>query len=245
MSVVIDALVPTASTDLDDAAIADHYSAGVGSPWLRVNFVSSVDGAATVDGKSGGLGTDADHVVFDILRRLCDVVLVGSGTVKVEGYGAMIVDDAAVEARVARGLAPQPTFGIVTGSLDLDPSSEVFTKAPVRPLIFTTRAATPKAGLADVADIVVCGEKTVDPKAMIEALVERGLSRIHCEGGPTLFGSLLAADVVDELAVTISPELVAGDSGRIAKSEAASPREMRLAGVLRSDDTLLLRYVRR
>jgi riboflavin biosynthesis pyrimidine reductase len=237
-------VLPDLAGDLDDIAIGDHYSSNVGSPWLRVNFVSSIDGAATVDGKSGGLGGAADHRVFDTLRTLCDVVVVASGTVKAEGYGAMILDDRSVAARVAAGLRPQPTFAIVSGSLDLDPKSDVFAKAPVTPIIFTTEAAPSNSALAKVADIVVCGAKTVDPAAMVVALSERRLTRIHCEGGPSLFGSLLAADVVDELCLTLSPLLVGGDSGRITKGEVAEPRGMTLAGVLRSGDTLLLRYLR-
>jgi riboflavin biosynthesis pyrimidine reductase len=237
-------VLPDLAGDLDDIAIGDHYSSNVGSPWLRVNFVSSVDGAATVDDKSAGLGGDADRRVFDLLRTLCDVVVVAGGTVRAEGYGAMILDASAVGVRVAAGLAPQPTFAIVSGSLDLDPKSDVFVKAPVRPIIFTTESATTDDALAKVADIVVCGAKTVDPAAMVAALSERRLTRIHCEGGPSLFGSLLAADVVDELCLTVSPLLVGGDSPRIAKGDVTEPRGMTLAGVLRSDSTLLLRYFR-
>ena len=211
---------------------------------MRVNFVSSVDGAATVKGKSGGLGGEADHRVFNILRTLCDVVVVGSGTVKAEGYGAMILEASSVDARVATGLQPQPTFAIVSGSLNLDPTSDVFTKAPVRPLIITSKSAPPNEALAKVADIVVCGSKIVDPALMVSALAERRLTRIHCEGGPSLFGSLLAADVVDELCLTVSPLLVGGDSGRIVKGAVPDARGMSLAGILRSENTLLLRYLR-
>ena len=242
--VEITSLVPDRAGALDDVAIRDHYSANVGSPWLRVNFVSSIDGAATVDGKSGGLGGDADHRVFDILRTLCDVVVVASGTVKAEGYGAMILDAASVDARVSAGLETQPTFAIVSGSLDLDPSSDVFAKAPVRPLVITSGAAPRNEALGAVADIVVCGSTTVDPVVMISRLAERGLARIHCEGGPSFFGSLLAADVVDELCLTVSPLLVGGDSGRIARGAVPVPRTMSLAGVLGSESTLLLRYLR-
>ncbi len=240
----ITSVLPDLGGALDDVAIGDHYSAGVGSPWLRANFVSSIDGAATVENKSGGLGGEADRRVFDLLRTLCDVVLVAAGTVKAEGYGAMILDAASVEARVAAGLKPQPTFAIVSGSLSLDPKSRVFADAPVRPLIFTTESAPPNAALSRGADIVVCGATTVDPVAMVAELAKRQLTRIHCEGGPSLFGSLLAADVVDELCLTVSPLLVGGESSRIAKGVVPDTRTMSLAGILRSEDTLLLRYVR-
>lgn len=242
--VEITSLVPEISGALDDAAIGEHYSAGIRPTWLRVNFVSSVDGAVTVDGKSAGLGGDADRRVFDLLRTLCDVVLVASGTVTNEGYGAMILDPASVEARVAHGLRPQPTFAIVSGSLDLDPGSEVFTKAPVRPLVFTVESAPTHDALSQVADVIACGKTALNPAAMVAALVERGLGRIHCEGGPSLFASLLDADVVDELCLTLSPLLAGGESGQIVHGDLPSPRELALAGILRSESTLLLRYTR-
>jgi len=245
---VIDCLYPWVEPDVDDASLADHYSAGTAAArhWLRVNFVSSVDGAVTVDGRSGGLGDDADRRVFDILRWLCDVVLVGAGTVRTEGYGAMVVDDDAMTARVLAGLKPQPTFAIASASLDLDPESPIFTKAPVRPIILTVASAPPerRERLEHLADIVVCGEDQVDAAQLVAALVERGLTRIHCEGGPQLFGTLLAADAVDELCLTVSPQLVGGGAGRIVSGELPDVRGLTLAGVLRSESTLLLRYVR-
>jgi riboflavin biosynthesis pyrimidine reductase len=240
----IDSLLPVAATSLDDDALAAHYAAR--PRWFRVNFVSSIDGAVTVDGKSGGLGGDADHRVFDILRRLCDVVLVAAGTVRTEGYGPMVVGDDAVDARVARGLKPQPTFAIVSRSLDLDPTSPIFTTAPVKPIVVTVGSSDSltRERLATVAEVIVCGEDELDLASMVDALVERGLTRIHCEGGPTLFGALLAADLVDELCLTVSPLIASGDSARIAHSALTTPRGMSLAGVLRSEDTLLLRYTR-
>jgi riboflavin biosynthesis pyrimidine reductase len=239
-------LFPDAASDLDEAALAAHYSAGTGDPWLRVNFVSSVDGAATHNGLSGGLGTDADHRVFGILRRLCDCVLVGAGTVRAEGYGPMRVDDASAEWRSANGLAAQPAFAIVSARLDLDPTSRIFTDAPVRPIVVTTAAspADRRGALADVADILVAGDGSLDAAAVAAALTERGLGRILCEGGPSLFGTLLAADVVDELCLTLSPRLEAGNAPRIANGALPSARGLALAGVLESEDTLLLRYLR-
>jgi riboflavin biosynthesis pyrimidine reductase len=242
----IESFLPEVASSLDDQAIADHYAEGSRPNWLRVNFVSSIDGAVTVDGKSGGLGGDADRRVFDILRRLCDVVLVAAGTVRNEGYGPMIVDDSAVIARVERGLKPQPTFAIVSGSLDLDPTSPIFTKALVKPVVITTESsdALLRERLATVAHVLVCGEEELDVGAMIAGLAQLGLTRIHCEGGPSLFGTLLAADVMDELCLTVSPLLAAGDSARIAHGDISAPRSMCLAGVLRSEDVLLLRYIR-
>jgi riboflavin biosynthesis pyrimidine reductase len=245
-SASIDALLPVALTALDDDALAAHYSAGASATWLRANFVESVDGAATENGLSGQLGDAADRRVFGVLRRLCDVVLVGAGTVRAEGYGAMRVDDASASWRVAHGLAPQPTFAIVSGALDLDPGSSIFTEAPVRPLVLTveTSSEAARVALGEVADVVVLGHETVDGAAAVAELAGRGLGRILCEGGPTLFGTLLAADVVDELCVTLSPVLESGDARRIARGELSARVELAIAGVLSSGSTLLLRYLR-
>jgi riboflavin biosynthesis pyrimidine reductase len=247
MTVQIDSLWPVPADDLDDDALtAGFVRADRGDPWLRVNFVSSVDGAATHDGLSGGLGGEADKRVFDVLRRLCDVVLVGAGTVRSEGYGAMRLDEPAVRWRVAEGLPPHPVFAIVSGGLDLDPASNIFTKAPVRPIIVTTgRSPQPRRdALSAVADVLVCGDDSLDTTAMVAALSDRGLAQVHCEGGPSLFGSLLAADAVDELCLTLSPRLEAGDARRIASGDLPEPRGLSLARVLRSEATLMLGYTR-
>jgi riboflavin biosynthesis pyrimidine reductase len=190
------------------------------------------------------LSGPADQRFFELLRRVCDVVLVGAGTVRDEGYGPMRVSDASARWRVAHGRGEHPVFAIVTASLDLDPASGIFTRAPVRPLIVTTERAPGKARFADVADVVVAGGSQVDGALAVTALRERGLLRVLCEGGPSLFGSLLEADAVDELCITIEPSLEAGDAPRIAQGELPAPRGMGLASALRSGDTLLLRYAR-
>jgi riboflavin biosynthesis pyrimidine reductase len=245
----IDRISPLpAEEGIGDGRIAELYSAGAGSPWLRVNFVSSIDGAATRQGLSGALSDDADHRVFDILRRLCDVVLVGAGTVRAEGYGPMRVDEVSQRARRDAGMTAHPVFAIVSASLDLDPASPIFRDAPERPIVVTTELSRrdTREALAEVADVVVCGEERVEPALLRAGLVERGLSRIHCEGGPHLFGDLIAAGVVDELCLTVAATLEAGVASRISAGAAPIvPPGMRLAHVLQSGDTLLLRYVKR
>ena len=241
----IDSLFPSAGPDLSDDTISALYTRDDRSdPWLRVNFVSSVDGAATVDGVSGGLGGEADHRVFDLLRELCDVVIVGAGTVRGEGYGPMVVPQPSADRRVSRGLPPHPVFAIVSNRLDLDPASRIFTEAPVRPIVVTTDAAPGdrRDALAAVADIVIAGDSQLDPAILVASLAARGLTQQHCEGGPSLFGSMLAAGVVDELCLTVSPQLVAGDAGHIVAGTVGSPRALSLGHVLASGDTLLLRY---
>ena len=240
-SASIDRLWPEAAHALTDDDIVASLQSEV--PVLRVNFVSSVDGAVTHDGHSGGLSDEADKRHFELLRRVCDVVLVGAGTVRTEGYGPMRVSEDSARWRVANGLPEHPVFAIVSGELDLDPASRIFTEAPVRPIVFTTsRGADKVPGFAGVADVVVAGTKHVPGHDIVAALQERKLGNVLCEGGPHLFGSLLADGVVDELFLTVDPTLEAGDARRISAGELPDPARLSLASVLASGSTLLLRY---
>ncbi|MET0480147.1 MAG: pyrimidine reductase family protein [Mycetocola sp.] len=240
-------LLGTGAT-LSDDEITDLYAVGDRSaPWLRVNFVSSIDGAGTHDGLTAGLGTPADKRVFDILRRLCDVVLVGAGTVRAEGYGPMRLDEPAVHWRREHGLSDQPVFAIVSAGLGLDPGHRIFTDAPVRPVVVTGEAAARerRTALAEVADVLVAGDENVDPRRMRSLLASRGLTQVHSEGGPSLFGDFLREDAVDEVCLTISPFAEGPGAGRIvAGAPTGIQRPMMLAHVLSSDGTLLLRYLR-
>jgi riboflavin biosynthesis pyrimidine reductase len=241
----IDRLWPEPAADLDDDQLLEAFDQR-GRPWLRVNFVSSVDGAVTDNGRSGGLSGAGDKRVFELLRRLCDVVLVGAGTVRVEGYGPMRVSEESVSWRFAHGLSPHPVFAIASGSLDLDPGSPIFTQAPVRPIVVTTErpSAAARARFESVADVVVAGKHSIDVSAMLAAFAERGLEQVHSEGGPTLFGAMLEADCVDELTLTVSPMLESGDARRIANGYLPEPFRVGLAQVLVSGGELMLRYVR-
>ncbi|MHA7985718.1 pyrimidine reductase family protein [Rathayibacter sp. CAU 1779] len=241
----IDALWPHPAGALDDDAVIAGYEDGVSASWVRVNFVSSVDGSATQAGRSGGLSDAADKRVFALLRRVCDVVLVGAGTIRIEGYDGMRVDTASERWRAEHGFAPQPTLAIVSRDLELDPGSEVFTAAPVRPIVLTGDAAPAerRQALDEVADVIVCGEESVVTAEALRQLGERGLRRVHCEGGPHLFGTFAAERTLDELCLTVSPVLEGGLGKRIIDGSPQLPLDMRLAQVLRSDDTLLLRYL--
>jgi riboflavin biosynthesis pyrimidine reductase len=213
---------------------------------LRVNFIASLDGAATHAGLSGGLNNPDDKQVFDTLRMLSDVVLVGAGTLRAEGYGAMRLDDDAAAWRLTHGLPAHPVLAVVSSRLDLAPESPLFTDAPVRPLVLTHEAspAAARLALAEVADVVPCGDHAVDLGLVRAALERRGLSQVLCEGGPQLLGTLIEADGVDELCLTLSPVLEGGAAGRIAAGGAQATRRMRLGHVLTAGDMLMLRYLR-
>jgi len=248
----IDLVAPEARRALapeDVAALYGRPGTERGDVWLRANFVSTLDGSATgPDGRSGTLSSATDRAVFDILRRLADAVLVAAGTVRIEGYTAMRLDAEQVAWRREHGLPDHPVFVIATRSLDLDPASPIFTQAPVRPIVATI-AAAPRdeaEALEDVAELVECGELEFDPHVLRAALAERGILDVLSEGGPTFLGSVVAADALDELCLTLAPRLIAGDGPRIAHGPLLElPAAFRLAHVLRSDeDDLHLRYTR-
>lgn len=234
-------LWPLPSTNpLEEDELAASYPRGTG-PLLRVNFVTSVDGAVTVDGYSEGLSSAGDKRVFNLLRRSCDALLVGAGTLRHEGYNALHPDPA---WRVTHGLTPYPTLVVVSGALRLDPAQAAFSEAPVRPIVITHAAAEPPPELSAVADVVACGDTEVDLSAAVAQLHARGLFSILCEGGPAVLGSLTAADLVDELCLTVAPLLAGAGPGRITAGPPSPPRELTLRHVLSADGQLLLRYVR-
>ncbi|MDG4802096.1 pyrimidine reductase family protein [Micromonospora sp. WMMD980] len=213
-------------------------------PHLRVNFVASADGAVTLDGYSAGLSGEPDKRVFGMLRMLCDGLLVAAGTLRHEGYRAVRLDAGRRAWRRERGLAEFPTLVVVSGSLDLDPAQACFADAPVRPLVLTRDDAEPPAGLADVVDLVRCGADRVDLTTGLAELRRRGLDQVLCEGGPHLFGALTAADLVDELCLTVAPLLAGAGPGRITAGAASAPRHLPLRHVLAADAVLMLRYAR-
>jgi len=241
-------LWPTAQEHPGPVHLAELYRpADRATPWLRLNFVTSLDGAGTIDGRSEGLSGPEDKRVFGVLRMLCDALVVGAGTLREEGYRALRLDAARRAWRLANGLGEFPTLVVVSGRCDLDPAHPALAGAPVRPIIVTRAGAKP-GPLAEVADIVEAGKTGtahVDLPAAVAALHERGLRQLLSEGGPTLFGSLTAAGLVDELCLTVSPLLAGPGAGRItAGPPVAAPQGLTLRHALLADGQLLLRYHR-
>ncbi|WP_104089586.1 pyrimidine reductase family protein [Arthrobacter sp. GMC3] len=259
---MIERIFPPTPGDAGPASDEDllgWYGSGLptdpGAPWVSFNFVSSIDGAAALDGRSGKLGNADDQRVFQLLRRHADVILVGAATVRAEGYGGHLLSVEAQQWRTNRGLTAHPPLAIVSGTLNLDPAHEVFTQAPVRPLVLTLESAPSvrREALSAVADVVLVGQESLNVEVLIQELAARDLLRIHSEGGPTLLGTFQAADRVDELCLTVSPLLVGGAGPRIAGAPSVAGQEdthptpahtMSLAHILTADSMLFLRYFR-
>ena len=230
---------PVETLDADDltAAYSVPQSGSWRHPWwLRANFVQTLDGATVAaDGRSKALGTDADRLVFRLARSLADVVLVGAGTVRAEDYAP----------------STQPV-AIVTRSLNLPADLRLFAErqpkhtAPILLTTSTAAAATPP-WIADTCTIVTCGTESVDLPTALRALSERGLTRILCEGGASLLTDILAVGLLDELIVTVVPQLLGATSANHLSVWPGGlhpvPR-MKLRHVLEQEGTLLTRWVR-
>lgn len=233
------------AADALSAFVAPVDAPGVGRPRVRINMVTSVDGATAVDGESRGLSGPGDRVVFHRLRAEADVVMAGAATVRADRYGPAKADDAVRAARVARGQTPVPAVVVVTRSGDLPWDAPLFTAAdPATVVAHPEDAPLPDAASeASAVRAVAAGRGGVDVAALLGVLGREGVRHVLCEGGPGLIGQLAAAGCIDEAFVTVSPHLVSGDAGRMVRGPHLHPtRRLRLAGLLEDDGFLFARY---
>jgi riboflavin biosynthesis pyrimidine reductase len=230
---------------LDDVDLLEVYSPPALGPFVRCNMISSVDGAIAVRGRSGALGGRADRTVFAALRALADVVVVGAGTARAEGYGPARLPEDLRRAREARGMPPVPPIAVVTRSGQFDWSSPFFTEAEQRPIIVTTEDADvgTLARARAVADVVQAGGAEVDLAEALAQLSGRGFASVLGEGGPGINAELVRAALVDELCLTLAPRIVAGTGPRIlAGDELVEPLALRTVHLLEQDGYLFARY---
>lgn len=211
-------------------------------PWVRLCFVSTLDGSVTGGGGvSGDLGGEADSAAYRVMRDLCDVVLVGAGTARAEGYGPITPETVDGALRERLGLRPVPVLALVSSTLDVP-------EALLQPeVVVITCAAADETRRAEVAartDLVVAGEDTIDWDVALAALADRGLLRVVCEGGPHLAGTLAALDLVDELCLTVAPTLVGGSGPRLTRDAPELDQSYRLGHALPAGDVLLTRWLR-
>ncbi|MGO3327938.1 dihydrofolate reductase family protein [Gordonia sp. (in: high G+C Gram-positive bacteria)] len=189
-------------------------------PTVRATFIASIDGAATIDGRSGMLGGDGDHLVFHTMRALADVVVVGASTAVLEGYGPGSLD----------GDTPPPTLVLTSRSLSIPDDFTTVAASNVLVATCTSAPADARERLtAAGATLIDCGTDTVDPAALVAELASRGLTRIDIEGGPRLLAAFAAAGVLDQLILTVSPTLVLGEAPRIAHGAGLGLRDQELS----------------
>lgn len=211
---------------------------------LALGMVVGLDGGVTIDGRAGDVGGDADKAAFRALRDAADVIMVGAGTARAEGYGPVVRRPDATARRSARSQAPVARLVVVTRSLTLSADDRMFGDVDNPPLIVTSRSAPEEQARqlrAAGATVWQLGEDEVDLVAMRDGLVSEGMTRILCEGGPSLNTTLLQAGLVDELFVTVAP-VITGSPRHLIGPGLAQPVPMRLLGAIHAGSELLLRY---
>ncbi|GAA1115581.1 pyrimidine reductase family protein [Nocardiopsis composta] len=240
------ALLPEPGGEVDLAA-RYAYPDGLDRPWLRCNMVSSADGGAWgPSGRTAELSSPADRAVMGVLRGLSDVVLAGGATARIEGYRP--VRPREVWAGLREGRPATPSVAVVTRTLDLHPDLLGSAPKDAPTIVFTTDSAPPerlRAAAEAGAEVVIAGEESVSPVAVLQALGARGLNRVLTEGGPHLLAEFTSAGLVDELCLTTSPHLLGPAASRIVAGDAPShTAPLRLEHLLEADGALFARYTR-
>jgi riboflavin-specific deaminase-like protein len=216
-------------------------SAPTDRPYLVTNFALTVDGKATLQGRSGPIGSATDTEFLVCLRTRVDAVMIGAGTMRAERYGRPVADPGKRGRRERRGLSQDPLLVIVSGRLDIPWDAPVFGDRGARVLIFTTSDAEPPETVAEVR--VVRHEGAVDLReALVYLRRERGVRALLCEGGPRLHAQLIDAGLVDELFITRAPKLGGGDGPGLVADLPELERPLELVWLLDSDGELFARY---
>ena len=226
------------------------YPDALTRPLVRGNAIASLDGGATTGGTSGGLGGPGDRRLFALQRELADVIVVGAGTARAEGYGGVRLTAPQRQSRQRRGQSEVPPIALVTRSGVLERDLPVLTGSEVTPLILTCTAAAGDVRLrlgsaVEVLDCSGADPGAVDLAVALQRLADRGLPRVLTEGGPSLLGAFVAQRLLDELCLTTAPVLVGGTAVRIAADASDVLSRMRRAHVLADDGGYLYsRYTR-
>ena len=211
-------------------------------PLVAMNFVATADGRATIEGRSGPIGSDTDTAMLAGLRLRCDALMVGAGTMRVEQYGRLVTKDETRERRRRDGLPPEPLMVLVSGRLDLPWEAPLFTEGG-EVLIFTASEAEPPQTASSVE--VVRHEGAVNlPEALRHLRRERGIRALLSEGGPHLHAQMQADGLVDDLFLTIAPKLSGGEAPRIVEGPLPRVAELDLVWLLEDEGELFARYRR-
>lgn len=245
--VLYDDAAPGRTISTAELATLYRHPEGDQRPWVRTNFVSTLDGAAQgPDGRSGSINTASDRLVFALQRAMADVVLVGAGTARAEQYRAVDLEPWQQQLRAELGLAPYPTLAVVSRSCRLADDLAGRPDSDGGPVIIITGRRPADRTVPDGVELVeVDDHGLVSPELVISCLADRGLHRVLCEGGPQLVHELHSAGLVDEICLTLSPLVIGGGGKRTTAGALIDAEHFRLAHCITADDqALLLRYLR-
>lgn len=244
---LVDQTTSSIGREITIGQLADLYAASTTGPWLRVNMISTLDGAAAgADGLSGSINNAADKLVFDLLRTLADLVLVGAGTIRAEGYSRVQVSPKEQRRRRGAGRSANPATGVVSRTGEL-PERVLAAQAETELHVLVPTDCARLSALRERLGpdrVHPWGVGSVDLPAALASLRTRGFAHILSEGGPSLLGDLLRADLVDELDLTWSPSCVGGDQRRIVTGPLTAPIGWRPAVLVEQDGTVIGRWLR-
>lgn len=239
-------LFPAPPGELGYDDLVQLYAYPAERPWMRANFVSSLDGAAQgSDHRSGTLSSRPDKQVFGLLRSLADVIVVGANTARTEGYLPVAASETRTALRSRLGLAPLPAIAVVSRSLQIDPDLLAGGEAPTIVISTQEASADSRKQVAALAPVIVAGRRDVDLGVAFEELVSMGFQRMLCEGGPTLMRDLVASGRADEICLTVTPLVLAGDRLRMTQGAVIEPpARFALRHLLEDAGQLFCRYTR-
>jgi riboflavin-specific deaminase-like protein len=217
-------------------------------PYVVCNFVSSADGKATAAGRSAPLGGEGDRAAFHLLRTQADAVLAGTHTLRVERYGALVRDEHLAQIRVDEGRPAQPLAVVISRSGQIPFDIPLFADARSRVAVYApARTTVPECEAQVLWHELAVGDGESELAHVLRSLrQDHQVRSLLCEGGPALFNSLLAEDLVDELFLTLAPTIVGGSELGITTGPGLPELlPLRLVWALEHDGHLLIRYVRR
>jgi riboflavin-specific deaminase-like protein len=205
-------------------------------PYVITNFAITLDGQATIHGRSGPIGSDTDTRMLVGLRTKADAVMIGAGTLRVERYGRLVSDP---EQRALR--ERDPLAVVVSGRLDIPWDAPLFTEGAGQVVIFTASETEAPETRTPVG--IVRHQGRVDLAAALADLrTERRIRALLCEGGPTVHAQLIDAGLVDELFVTHAPKLAGGEGPGLFVGLPELERPLELTWLLEEDGELFARY---
>ena len=211
-------------------------------PLVAMNFVDTVDGRATIEGRSGPIGSAADSAMLAGLRTRFDAVMIGAGTMRAERYGRLVPHQEQRERRERLGLPHDPLMVIVSGRLDLPWEAPLFIAGGGKVLVFTASDAEAPETATSLEVVRHQGRVDLD-QALRHLRHDWGIRALLCEGGPRLHAELQAAGLVDELFLTTAPKLT-GAGPSIIEGELPGVALLEMAWLLEEDGELFARYLR-
>jgi riboflavin-specific deaminase-like protein len=218
------------------AALDLAAMAGDERPFVISNFALTLDGRATIAGRSGPIGSEADTAMLVGLRTRADAVMIGAGTMRAERYGRIAPDEAQRERRTRDGLRAEPLMVLVSGRLDLPWDAPLFRAGGGECVICTASEAEPPDTEADIS--LLRQPDGVDFSALLANLRrEHGVRALLTEGGPRLHAQMIEQGLIDELFVTHAPKLAGGEGPTLATGLQEAERRLELSWLLHEEST--------